>query len=122
MQTYEHRQFNAWPLAALVLLMLPFSTLATRVDERGVGWNFGFGFPGGFIPFGDIEKIELTRTSRWEGVGIHQTPRHGWLWNAGGRDAVMIHKRNGRTVTLGSDEARELFEAIRSRLPADARG
>lgn len=122
MQTYEHRQISLWPLAALALLLLPFSILTTRVDERGVGWNFGVGFPGGFIPFADIEKIEPVRTALWEGVGIHQTPRHGWLWNVGGRDAVMIHKRNGRTVTLGSNDARELLEAIRGRLPADAQG
>jgi hypothetical protein len=143
MQTYEHRQSSplalvavapsaaafaryarrsAWRpahLAAVVAtaaLTLPFTTLRTRVDEGGIAWAFGLGFPGGSIPFADIQAVQITKTRFWEGFGIHWTMRHGWLWNVAGSDAVMIHKRNGKIVTLGTDDAQGLYDAIRSRL------
>jgi hypothetical protein len=83
MQAYEHRQFSPWPLAVaglygltvaarkaskrkrrrpnaasvgLALCTLAFCVLNTRVDESGVFWSFGFGFPSGSIP------LEILRT------------------------------------------------------------
>jgi len=119
MQTYEHKQISPWPLAIVAFtaaVAACFSTLRTRVDETGVSWEFGLGFPRGSLRFDEIEAVSLTKTTRGEGYGIHFTGRHGWLWNASGRDAVMIRKRNGAAITLGSDDALGLYEAIRSRL------
>jgi len=119
MQNYEHKQVSPWPLAALAftaLICACFSALRTRVDEHGVSWEFGLGFPRGSLRFDDIEAVALTKTTLAEGYGIHLTRRHGWLWNAAGRDAVTIRKRDGGAITLGSDDAFGLYEAIRSRL------
>ena len=144
MTTYQHRQFSPWPLAALglvsalsaaytakgckrrasslpslgfALFVLQFCVLSTRVDESGLSWNFGLGFPSGFIAFDEIAGVELAKTKLWEGYGIHWTPRHGWLWNAAGRDAVRIRKRHGAVITIGCDDAAGLYDAICSRLP-----
>jgi hypothetical protein len=51
-----------------------------------------------------------------EGFGVHWTFRHGWLWNVAGSDAVMIRKRNGKAVTLGTDDAQGLYNAIQAGL------
>jgi hypothetical protein len=137
--TYEHRQFSPWPLAVLglyglaaarhkgakgkrlrkqapslglALFTAQFCVLNTRVNESGVSWNFGFGFPSGFIPFDEIAHVELTKTKLWEGAGIHWTPAHGWLWKAAGSDAVKIRKRSGAVVTIGTDDAAGLRDAI----------
>jgi hypothetical protein len=141
MQTYEHKQFSPLALLSLVpagiafarygfqgprrnarlaalaatgVCSIPFTKLTTRVDERGVSWAFGFGFPRGSISFDDIAAVQMTQTRMMEGFGIHWTLRHGWLWNVAGWDAVMIRKTNGRAVTLGSDDAQGLYDAIRS--------
>lgn len=103
-------------LAASGLCSIPFTMLATRVDERGVSWAFGWGFPGGSIPFDDIVSVHITQTRMMEGFGIHWTFRHGWLWNVAGWDAVMIRKRNGKAITLGTDDAQGLYDAIRAHL------
>ena len=143
MENYEHRQFSALALLGLVppviafaryglgssrqtkrlvalaaagLCSIPFTTLTTRVDERGVSWGFGLGFPGGSIPFEDIVSVHITQTRMMEGFGIHWTFRHGWLWNVAGWNAVMIRKRNGKVITLGTDDAQGLYDAIRARL------
>jgi hypothetical protein len=130
-QTYRHKQFSPWPLLAfglfflrkkkgrgallslaVAVLTMQFCALATRVDEHGVSWNFGLSLPLGEIPFDQIAGVEMTQTRFWEGFGIHWTPRHGWLWNVGGRDAVTIRKKDGGIVTLGSDDAAGLYAAI----------
>lgn len=121
MQTYDHKQISAWPLAIAAFtaaVALCFGALRTRVDENGVSWEFGLGFPRGSLRFDEIEAVALTKTTLAEGYGIHLTRNHGWLWNAAGRDAVLIRKRNGAAITLGSDDALGLYEAIRSRLSA----
>jgi hypothetical protein len=144
METYEHRQFSPLILAAALaplalaslvrggdearrsrrlramagtaIVALPFTLLITRVDENGISWAFGLGFPAGRVNFGDIAHIEITKTRFLEGFGIHWTPRHGWLWNAAGFDAVMIRKHDGRVVTLGTDDSQGLYDAIQRRL------
>lgn len=121
MQTYEHKQISAWPLAIVAFtaaVAACFSALRTRVDQTGVSWEFGLGFPRGTLRFDEIEAVSLTKTSLSEGYGVHLTRNHGWLWNASGRDAVMIRKRSGSAITLGSDDALGLYEAIRGRLSA----
>jgi hypothetical protein len=117
---YEHRQLAPWQLAVLgffvvrrllkrgkkrkivggltlgfALFMLQFCMLSTRVDETGA---------------------ELTTTQRWEGWGIHWSPQHGWIWNIAGRSAVTIRKRLGQDITLGTDDAFGLYNAIASRI------
>jgi hypothetical protein len=131
MPTYEHRQLSyviallfivpAVLTATLRILTLPavlalaalaFSSLSTRVDANRVSWAFRLGFPRGSIPLVDIADVQITKTNFWEGFGIHWTIWHGWLWNVWGYRAVMIRKRNGGTVTLGTDDPQGLYDAI----------
>ena len=131
MPTYEHRQLSYWiviicalsfvltamfrslaPLLFLVAVAVVFSTLSTRVDANGISWAFGLGAPRGSIPLADIADVQITKTNFWEGFGIHWTIWHGWLWNVWGYRAVMIRKRNGGTVTLGTNDPQGLYDAI----------
>jgi hypothetical protein len=139
MPLYEHRQVSPWlmvPLGiyavfvlglaragrspssvaflmlAVVAVAVGFLALSTRVDERAVSWSFTFGTPGGTIPLADIADAQVIKTRFWEGFGIHWTFTHGWLWNVWGFSAVMIRKRDGRIVTLGTDDAQGLADAI----------
>jgi hypothetical protein len=119
METYEHRQFSPLilaaalaPLALASMLGVPFTFLQTRVDEGGISFAFGLGFPSGRIRFDEIAAVQITKTRFFEGFGIHWNVKHGWLWNAAGSDAVMIRKRDGRAVTLGTDDAQGLYDAI----------
>jgi hypothetical protein len=132
MEIYRHKQVSMWPLLllgvvalfskkkprrslltlCLALLTMQLFALKTRVDERGVSWNFGLSLPIGEIPFDEITDVQMTQTGMLEGFGIHWTPRLGWLWKVSGRDAVMIRKKNGGIITLGSDDAAGLYAAI----------
>ncbi len=136
METYVHRQVwpwpllalgffaflrgkarrRAWPLLGFGLLTVQFCVLNTHVDERGVSWSFGLGFPSGYLALDQIAAVQLTTTTPSETLGIHWTPWHGLVWKVAGRDAVMIRKTSGGTVTLGSDDAAGLCNAINTRL------
>ena len=143
MPTYEHRQLSPWmfpvlavigflllhyglggpdasarlaAFAVAVAICVAFIQLSTRVDPRGVSWAFTLGVPGGAIAFEEIADVLVTRTQWWEGFGIHWSWLHGWLWNVSGFQGVMIRKRDGRLITLGTDDPQGLYDAIRAAL------
>lgn len=136
MPTYEHRQFSPWLFIILAILgfvflgfaggpgrlvfalllatCIAFIQLTTRVGPQGVSWSFTLGVPGGQIPFGDIAEAQITQTYLWEGYGIHWSWIHGWLWNVSGFQGVMVRKRDGRRITLGTDDPHGLYDAIQT--------
>ncbi len=93
-----------------------FSRLTTRVADGAVSWCFGWGFPGGAFPVADIARVERTETSFWEGWGIHWTIWHGWLWNTWGFQAVQIFRKDGSSMTIGTDDPEGLINAINGTL------
>jgi hypothetical protein len=99
-------------LVPLLLVGIIFTRLTIVVDAHGVRWHFGWGWPGGAIAMADIARAAITQTNLLEGWGIHWTIWHGWLWNAGGFQAVEIFKHDGGGVTLGTDDPQGLAQAI----------
>jgi hypothetical protein len=109
-------------LAGALLLALPgfaWSRLTIEIDKERLRWWFGLGWPRGNIPLADIASVEITRTTFWQGWGVHYT-RNGWLYNVAGYDAVLITRRDKRRLMLGTDEPRRLkaaFERALARPP-----
>jgi hypothetical protein len=99
-------------VAVIAAVGAVFTRLTIRVDADAVTWHFGWGWPSSAISMSEVDRAEITRTNLYEGWGIHWTIWHGWLWNAGGFQAVEIFKRNGSGVTLGTDDPQGLFQAI----------
>ncbi|HQR22175.1 MAG TPA: hypothetical protein PLE54_05175 [Burkholderiaceae bacterium] len=100
----------AAPLLALTFVAFDGLTVSVTTDE--VTWRFGhLGFPRGQVKLADITEVSVTRTSFWEGWGIRWT-RRGMLYNVSGFDAVLLRRRGGKPVLLGTDEPRRLKAAI----------
>jgi hypothetical protein len=100
-------------IALLVLITtVVFSKLTISIDDVYVRAIFGPGVTFRKIRLADIAACEAIRIRWWYGWGIHLTP-YGWLYNISGWDAVAITLRNGRRVSLGTDQPGELCEAIR---------
>ena len=97
--------------AVAVALGLLWSRMMIRVDGDRLRWSFGPGWPRFSLPLAEVQSIEVTRTTFWQGWGIHRV-RGGWLYNIDGLDAVRITRRDGRLVLLGTDEPRRLASAI----------
>ncbi len=111
----ESGRMTSWALLAGAALAIvvgwSFSSLTVRVDADELKLHFGVGWPRKTVPLADITSVELTRTRFWDGWGVHRT-RRGWLFNVGGYDAVVLSRRNGAALLVGSDEAPRLKAAI----------
>jgi hypothetical protein len=103
--------------AALGLL---WSRLTTRVDGQRLHWWFGPGWPRYSVLLADVASFELTRTTFWQGWGIRRM-RRGWLYNIAGRDAVLLKRKDGRELLLGTDEPRRLKAALERAIPGSSR-
>ncbi len=100
------------------VLLLTLSSFTVDVGEGRVEWRFGkLGWPRWQVALGEIERVEVTTTTFWEGWGIRKT-RTGMLYNASGNQAVRLTLQSGRTLRLGSDEPERLASFIAARLPA----
>jgi hypothetical protein len=108
----ESRAVGAIVAAILFVTAVVFSKLTITIDDDYLRASFGPGFVGKRIKLTDIAACEPIRIRWWHGWGIHLTP-YGWLYNVAGWDAVAVTLRNGRRVSLGTDQPAELCDAIR---------
>ena len=71
--------------------------MTVRIDDDRLHWSFGPGWPRFSLPLAEVRSVEVTRTTFWEGWGIHRT-RRGWLYNIAGWDAVIVTRTDGKQV------------------------
>lgn len=88
-----------------------WGSLTVSIQDRELRIRFGLGWPRKTVPLSDISDVEITRTSFFEGWGVHRT-RRGWLYNVAGYDAVLLKLASGRSLLVGSDEPRRLKAAL----------
>lgn len=108
-----------FPRALLVLMFVNllvlsmFGFLRIRLDSEQLFWSFGFlGWPSWRLPMKDIADVEVCETQWYEGKGIRFT-REGMLYNAAGRGAVRITKKDGSKFRLGSAEPEVLCRHLK---------
>ena len=89
-----------------------FSSMTIRIDDRNVLWHFGPGVLHKSASLREVVSAEPTTTHWYDGLGVHLTDR-GWLYNIGGRQAVLITMQDGRRFLLGTDEPMVLAERVR---------
>jgi hypothetical protein len=104
------------PALALGTISWAFSSLTVEVSNDELVWYFGPGVWRKTISRSEIESATAAHNKWWWGWGIHLTPR-GWLYNVSGLDAVEIALRNGKTLRIGSDQARQLVDALNREQP-----
>ena len=97
--------------AGAVVLSLLWSRMTVRIEGDRLRWSFGPGWPRFSLPLAEVQSVDVTRTTFWQGVGIHRT-RRGWLYNVAAGDAVLVTRASGKQTLLGCDEPRRLKSAI----------
>jgi hypothetical protein len=88
-----------------------FSSFTVTIRDGQLQWWFGPRVMRKSVPISGIARVEPTTTSLISGVGVHPTMR-GWLYNVGGRRAVLVTLRDGKRFLLGTDEPERLADAI----------
>jgi hypothetical protein len=106
--------------AAAAALGLLWSRMTICIDSDRLRWSFGPGWPRFSLALAEIQSVDATRTTFWQGWGIHRT-RRGWLYNIAGWDAVLVTRADGKQFLLGTDEPRRLKSALERALPQKAR-
>lgn len=111
-------QVKAMTLLLLINMMViaVIGSLKVTVTESQFIWQFGFlGKPKWTLDFDGIEKAELCETSWVEGWGIRFT-KEGMLYNAAGKKAIRIFKRDGNSIRIGSPEPEVLLSLIEQKI------
>jgi hypothetical protein len=88
-----------------------WSSLTVRIVDGALHLRFGLGLPRKTVPLADLASVEVTRTRFWEGWGMHRT-RRGWLYNVSGFDAVLLRRKGGKALLVGTDEPVKLKAAL----------
>jgi hypothetical protein len=88
-----------------------WSSLTVRIADSALRLQFGLGLPRKTVPLADLESVEVTRTRFIDGWGVHWT-RRGWLYNVSGFDAVLLRRKDGKALLVGTDEPRKLKAAL----------
>ncbi len=104
-------------LSLVVIVPWCFSSLTIAIEGGELRWHFGPGVWRKRLALSEIASMEVTRTRFYEGWGIRWT-RRGWLYNVAGLDAVIVHRKDGKAILLGSDEPQRLVAALRRTLGA----
>jgi hypothetical protein len=98
-------------IAIFIWSTLSMSSMTVTVDNEFVRVVFG---PHAFVKkfaLKDITACKLVKNGFWDNWGIHMCGS-GWLYNIAGFDAVEITFVSGRQNRIGTDQPRELAEAI----------
>ncbi len=90
-----------------------FHSLTVKVSRDRVTLRFGPGLIRKSFDTINICNAGIVRNPWYYGWGIKLTP-HGWLYRVSGFEAVQIELRNGRKYRIGSDQSKDLLEAIRT--------
>ena len=98
-------------LIILVVVTVFFSSLTIKVGEGQIKWYFGPGFWRKSLKLDDIKSASIIRTKWYYGLGIRLIST-GWLYNVSGLTAVELKLKDRTTVTLGTNDASMLLNAI----------
>jgi len=98
-------------VALYLLTVIWMARLTTRASAREVTWWFGLGLPYWSLPTSAIVRCEAVRGRWFHGSGVRRT-RHGWLFHAGGLDAIEIEDNAGRVRRIGTDTPLALADAV----------
>ncbi|MFO0877970.1 MAG: hypothetical protein U0840_11505 [Gemmataceae bacterium] len=118
----QHVSYPAIYIAGAVCLLI--AVLATafhylRVTDRGDRLAISFGpLPlfGTTVQYDQIDRVEVGRTLFLDGWGIHYSVRGGWVWNIWGRDCVVVHRRDGSVLRIGSDDTQTLAQFLQAQI------
>jgi len=92
-----------------------FAKMSTTVTDGKIQIIFNYGFPKKEILLRDVQSVELQEVNNWWGSGIKKV-RGGVMWRSWGRAVVVVEKRDGKRMFIGSDNPHELQQAILSSL------
>jgi hypothetical protein len=106
---------------AVLLSLLALSFHHLTVEDEGDRLAVRFGPLPLFrtsVRYGDIEGVEVGRTTALDCCGIHWSLRGGWVWSLWGWECVIVRRRRG-VLRIGTDDAANLALFLQSKMARD---
>ena len=99
-------------MAILVSCAFLFYSLTVEINDGELKCYFGPGLIRRYFALEDIVDAHPVRNAWYYGWGIRLTPG-GWMFNISGLDAVELKRASGKSFRIGTDQPKELTEALR---------
>lgn len=93
------------------IIAILFSSLTISVENGKIHWFFGPRFWNKSLEISQIESARVIQTKWYYGLGIRLIST-GWLYNVSGLTAVELNLKDGTIISLGTDDADNLVQAI----------
>ena len=107
----------AWSLSAAALLVVALAGgMTITVDREAVRLRAPLGWPRTTVPLDEIAGVEIADRLFWKvGFGIKWVPGQA-RWNLSGNRGVVLNRRGGGAVWIGTPEPERLARAVRRAL------
>ena len=97
----------------VLFILYSFMSLEVLVDEEYLQIKFGYGLFRKKFELKEIISAKAVKNHWYYGWGIrYWFPRKMWVFNVSGFDAVEIQLQNKKIYRIGTDEPKELEQAI----------
>lgn len=98
----------------ILILLFLLMKLETRIDASGIHFRYAPIINSWrIISWGDIESVSVIQYSPWAygGWGIRYS-WPGWAYNVKGNKGIMIKRKNGKRILIGTQKMMDATEAI----------
>jgi len=97
----------------IVLILISFITLTVTLNHQHLQVKFGYGIYQKKFAINEILSVKAVKNRWYYGRGIRRRP---WpkmrIYNVSGFDAIEIKLRNGKVYRIGTDQPKQLEQAI----------
>jgi hypothetical protein len=100
-------------MAFTLLVLTSFWSLRVTIDDKYLRIKFGYGIYQKKFTLNEVISVKTVKNHWYYGWGIRGRlwPKM-WIFNVSGFDAVEITLKNGHKYRIGTDEPKELEQAI----------
>lgn len=92
--------------AFVIVYFIWYLKLETRIDEHGISMTYRPVFKRQYA-WKDIERTEIVNYG-FVGYGFRWWPKHGWIYNIGGKMGLKIYLKSGKHFIIGTQKEQEL--------------
>ncbi|MBC6611281.1 hypothetical protein H8B15_10125 [Hymenobacter sp. BT507] len=102
-----------FPLA--IVFFFRSLTLSTTINAQGVYLRYA-PLMSTQITWADVREAEIIRYG-FVGYGIKASPTYGTVYNAKGNTGLLLHKKNGEKILIGTQQPEHLAQAVGQFIP-----
>lgn len=97
----------------ILITLASFASLTIMLDSKFLYVHFGYGIFKRQFSLSEMASVKVVKNHWYYGWGIRLWlwPKM-WIYNVSGFDAVEIVLKNGRIFRVGTDDAKNLQQAI----------